>query len=738
VSLPELRCLLCDRVLLDETTALPSERCQQCGKLMRLEGPPPLPPMVPPGEQAGFTPGEGSLLTTPFDELPEAVPVVLPRSAPKILKPVVTPVDIPVVQPRVVPPPPPKPKWVPPVQSHPPVPPHEDEIDRPKPKFGCALVVVLGFLLLGVVAVTFIVYAIARGLRKPPKTDPTPMKVVSEATSVKPGPDKTKLDPALVPMPVSSLWVPPTGAYPLDAAKANDTATATLILPSKSPYGVVAGGGRFILFPLHESQLIALFDVGTAKYAGFLPMPDPAALVAASSNEAYLFSPASRKLQRYSLHTLDAERTVVWNAELGEPRAIVAGHAARGPIYLLASNPSGAILRLLDIETLEPIAWKPGDAPFEKPNGVFTGGLAGDHYYLRASADGRTVVGGVAKGTQNYRADRLELSGPNPRIAPTGVSIARPAFPTADGGMTAFAVNPKNTRFPMVAGNGYFEITGKTGNKALAMTFDGGDGHVQRAEVNDIADFAANDGPDQDRRAFFIPGSRAFVHLGADGRSIHWKRVVISEELRKPSQDFLVIAGAPPAFAVRGGSMQYEPAILSNVGESSIKLETYPPGMKVEGKSIVWPVPANTLTADVTVEFSIESKLKPEVAAKQRFTLTLLAKSPASMKWVAPEAKHPAPPRKVKAGLPGDKLAFVGEPKTTVARFETYRTTIKLTTPEDAEVTILAAPAGAKWDGDDLVWTVPPADNLIGVPVVIAATTKSGGRTILGYLLDFR
>ena len=749
MSLPELRCLLCDRVLLDEATSLPSERCLRCGKLMQVGDPPA--PALPPGEQAGFTPGEGSRLATTFDELPEAVPVVHPRGAPPILRPtaagserqVPTPPEPPLVRPIApVPPAVAKPTWVPPVQSHPPVPPHEDQIERPKPRFGCALLVVLGFGLLAVLAVTFIVYAIARGLRKVPKTEATPAKVVAEAAPVQPIPLKVRpLDPESIPVPVRSLWGPPRGTYPV--ARANPSATATIPLPAASPYGVLAGSGRFVLFPLPEARLLAVFDVVTAKLAGFLPMPDPASLVAGSANEVCIVSPATRKGQRYPLDTLPeildgrgAERTVLLNERLGEPLALAAGHSARGPIYLLASKPSGTELQLLDVETLEPIGWKPEVAPFQKPLGVFTGGTTGDRAYLRTSADGRTLVGGVAKGTQRYRADRLELFGPNPRIAPTGISLDRPAFPTADGGMTAFASNPKSTRFPMAEGSGYFEIADKAGGKVLAMTFDGGEGHLQRAEVPGLTDFAADDGPNQDRRAFLVPGARAFVHLSADGRSIHWRRVKISEELAKVPQDYLVVAGSPPSTAVRGRKFTYEPTALSNVGESYLKLDVGPPGMMVEGPAIVWRVPADYPPSEAAIELSLESKLKPKVGAKQRFTLSLLTEPLDMLIYSAPELRQWAPPRQVKAGKPDAPLAFLGEPGKTARLGRLYATTLKLGTPEDAEVAILAAPTPARWDGDTLTWAVPAGKTPFAVPVVIAAKTKSGKQVTLGYLLE--
>ena len=731
MSLPELRCLLCDRALLDETTALPSERCRQCGKLVRVEIPVP----VPLGEQAGFMPGEGSLLTTPFDELPEAVPVVRPLG------------DIPVVQPRVEPPtvrpftarPPTitRPNWEPPKQAHPLQPPREDEVERPKPRVGCAILVVLGCFLLAVLAITFIVYAIARGLKRLPKTEATPTKVVAEAAG-NTTPDKQKpRDPELVPVPASALWVPPRGTFPLGSA--TTVATADAPLPGAAPYGVLAGGGRFVLFPVPSAQMIAVFDNCTAAVAGYLPMADGDSLVAGSANHAFVLAPSTQMLHRYDLVSLKLERTELFGARLGEPMALAGGHAAGGPLYLLAADNGVVRLQILNADTLQPIPWAAEVAPFKKPFGVFTGNLKVDRAYLRASANGRVLYGGVARGQQNYRVDKLELFGLQPSIAPTTISQYRPAFPTADGGSTAFEGVAKITRFPMAEGNGYFEIADKAGGKVLAMTFNG-EPHVQRAEVKGIVDFADGDGPHRDRRAFYIPSSQAFVHLGADGKTIHWRRVKLSEELPKTAgQDYLVIAGTPPATAPRGQTFQYEPKVLSSAGDSVLKIDTGPPGMRVEGGRLVWEVPPTLADAEVRIELALESKLKPDVAAKLRFTLALPLTSPAAPGGLfAPKAMEPRAIRNEKAGAPDAVLKFAWEPAKSAKRGQTYRAKLPLTTPEEAVVHIRAAPVGAAWDGGDLVWKVPADAPLEPVPIVVAAQTASGKQVASGYLIEIR
>ena len=734
MSLPELRCLLCDRALLDETTALPSERCQQCGKLVRL-GEPAVAPTVPPGEQAGFMPGEGSLLTTPFDELPEAVPVVLPSG------------DIPVVQPRVEPPtvrpfaarPPTitRPNWEPPKQAHPLQPPREDEVERPKPRVGCALLVVLGCMLLAILAITFIVYAIARGLKRMPKTEATPTKVVAEATE-KGTPDQPKpRDLELVPVPATALWVPPRGTFPLGTE--TRAATADAPLPGAAPYGVLAGGGRFVLFPVPSAQMIAVFDNSTATVVGYLPMADADSLLAGSANHAFVLAPATQTLHRFDLGSLKLERTELFGTRFGDPLALAGGHAAGGPLYLLASDNGAVRLQILNTDTLQPIPWIAEVAPFKKPFGAFTGNSKVDRAYLRASASGRVLYGGIAKGQQNYRVDKLELFGLQPSIAPTTISQDRPAFPTADGGATAFEGVAKITRFPMAEGNGYFEIADKAGGKVLAMTFNG-EPHVQRAEVKGIADFADGDGPNRDRRAFYIPSSQAFVHLGADGRTIHWRRVKLSEELPKTAgQDYLVVAGTPPASALRDQTFQYEPKVLSSAGDSVLKIETGPPGMRVEAGRLVWEVPPTLAVAEVRVELAFESKLKPDVAAKLRFTLALPLSPPtASGALFAPKAMVPRAIRNEKAGASDAALKFTGDPVKSAKRGQAYRAKLPLTTPEDAAVHIRAAPVGVAWDGGDLVWNVPADAPLEPVPIVVAAQTPSGKQVASGYLLEIR
>lgn len=728
MSLPDLRCLLCDRTLLDENTAQAAERCVQCGKLVQL-GTPAVPPPLPAGEQAGFTPGEGSLLNTAFDGLPEAVPVI----------PVVQPRPaVPVGRPNASAPPAfSKPNWVPPIQSHPPVPPHEDQIDRPKPKYGCAILTLLGFFLMAMLAVTFIVYAIARGLRKPPKTEPTPTKVVTDAVPQKVLPEGSKpRDPELIPVPVNALWTPPRGTFPLGIA--TPATTKVVPLPGTCRHGVLAGNGRFILFPTPSAQLLVVFDVATTGVVGFVPMPDRDSLVAGSANQLFVVSPAEGSITSYDLTTLKRERTEPLADRFGKLLALAAGHAARGPIYLLASQKNNPQLHLLNPDTLRSLDWKPDIGPFKKPNGVFTGGATADRGYLRTSANGRVLFGGVATGQQNYRVDRFELIGANPVVAPTTISQVSPAFPTADGGLTAFETNAKSTRFPMAEGNGYFEIIEKAGNKLVAMTFVG-EGHVQRAEVKDVTGFTDDDGPNQDRRAFLIPSAQVLVYLRADSQSIQWRRVKVGDELKNLTQDYLVVSSTPPATATRGKTFQYDPKVLSNSGDTTFRLDVAPPGMTIQGKSIAWDVPESGSEVDVAVELVAESKLKSNVVTKQRFTVALVSASPSAAGGLfAPKIMGDNPIRSVKGAVGEPAAKFTGEPIKTANRGKPYRMKVDFRSPEDATLYILSAPAGAKWDANDFVWEVPSDAALEPVPVVIAAQTASKHQVVLGFLVEIQ
>ena len=80
-------------------------------------------------------------------------------------------------------------------------------------------------------------------------------------------------------------------------------------------------------------------------------------------------------------------------------------------------------------------------------------------------------------------------------------------------------------------------------------------------------------------------------------------------------------------------------------------------------------------------------------------------------------------------------MKFTAEPSRTAKRGQTYRAKFALSTPADATVHIRAAPAGAAWDGGDLVWNVPADFPLEPLPVVVTAQTGTGQQVSLGYLL---
>ena len=136
------------------------------------------------------------------------------------------------------------------------------------------------------------------------------------------------------------------------------------------------------------------------------------------------------------------------------------------------------------------------------------------------------------------------------------------------------------------------------------------------------------------------------------------------------------------------------------------------------------------------VEVSIQSKLKPEVGAKLRFTLAVVATAPNRTGLFAPKPPEPRAVRSVKAGAAGDSFRFSGMPTGTVKRGQTYRAAIALSTPADANLSIAAGPPGLNWKGSDLVWEVP-ADAPVGpVPVVLLAQTAPDRRVSFGFLVD--
>jgi len=217
---------------------------------------------------------------------------------------------------------------------------------------------------------------------------------------------------------------------------------------------------------------------------------------------------------------------------------------------------------------------------------------------------------------------------------------------------------------------------------------------------------------------------------------VQWRRVKVSDELPKLTQDYLVIAGTPPATAARGATFNHAPKVLSNANDATFKLDTAPPGMRVDRDILVWEVPHDFALGDVPVEVSVESKLKPNVGAKQRFTLAIVENAPIRTGLFAPKPPEGRAIRSAKAGAAGDPLTLGGPRTATVKRGATYRTPIAVSTPADTDLSIVAGPPGLNWKENDLVWEVP-ADFPGGpVPVVVVAQTAANRRVALGFLID--
>lgn len=182
---------------------------------------------------------------------------------------------------------------------------------------------------------------------------------------------------------------------------------------------LASGGGRYLVFHLKQARKLALFDVSALKIVHTLDMPADDVRFAAGQEKLLVVLPSQRLLHRYTLATLERERTVELSGDADVKRAVM-GSCSAGPL-LLWSNRKVA---LWDIDTLKPL-----DIDGEVLNGDAHYG-----YDIRVSMDGHTFTGWQTQiSSQNYTLMRIRGKSATLYRSPDSFSMnGRFAQPTAD------------------------------------------------------------------------------------------------------------------------------------------------------------------------------------------------------------------------------------------------------------------------------------------------------------------
>lgn len=504
---------------------------------------------------------------------------------------------------------------VPAVRPAPPMPvPVETEPPKPKWFMACGVIGCLGvFVIAAVAALIWIFITLLGGLgdklsEQPTSKEAPSFQVQGVYSMERPGP------------------IEPTSL----------AQSTTLKLPGLA--GSVSSGanGRYLLIGIPSRRTIEAFDANTGAIVRSFPVDEPSPAFAAGSSKLFVYHrvAGAGKLVRFDL--LSGAREF----EAPMPKGIVAdalamGPGSEGPLYAISATPGapGNQTRVTSfqtgslavIETLNMTDWRVTEARHVLPRCSFDGEQLG-----AAGADGGLAV----------------RPAPIPRLALPARSLL---LKSSRGSTVLASPSPDGTFF--YTPRGVFDLEGRQLYNSSAFTFPTAQGSglyvsltVQNENVTGSPRIHAagdsvttplitlsdieieGDIPAYLLKSLTLPANQrvhvwplaglvAVIPVGNNELQLY--KVDFAKELRNSSRDFLAFVSDPVTRVKASDAYHYTPKLFSRTGaKPNLVVERGPPGMRVDGDSIVWPRQPADFAPDVVIRATTKS-----ATAQQRFAI---------------------------------------------------------------------------------------------------------------------
>ncbi len=398
----------------------------------------------------------------------------------------------------------------------------------------------------------------------------------------------------------------------------------TLALPGVVDRTCVGGGGRFVFYRIPSKKQLAVLDVTAGKIVKNLPLADGDDLFAAGMTKLFVYGKAADVIQRYDLDKLEKDLTVR-NPLGGHPSILAIGSASDGPLYVggrcVGTDPRG--YGFLDPRTMRerkvPVEWDARYKNNQQPNVpvVHADTARREWTVVSVSPDGRvyswmnhgggnmlmTLDDKSAKAAPDRRIDQGELvPGPDGHLfGVNGVydyelkrlgdetKVEYGVYAPATSGPWYFAAihgihndpDPKKRR----------AIVGLATDPKMRFKLDGIDGLPPTIDYHDELRHADVGRQSMGGRFHLVPEAEVLAILDHKLEKVHLHRVSLKSLLEKSGDDYLFVANQPKP-AVRGQKWTYPPEVWSKKGGVTVKLESGPDGMKADGGTLTWDVPA--------------------------------------------------------------------------------------------------------------------------------------------------
>lgn len=415
------------------------------------------------------------------------------------------------------------------------------------------------------------------------------------------------------PAPAGSTSV---AAAPLPPAPITGTVALTekreFPLPSPFDDVVAAANGRALIFHLKDAKKLVVFDVVGLKIRGYINLASEPALFAGGSRHIIVAYPAENIIQRYSVETLEKERTI--NNPMGVLSSLTMGYASPN-IALFVIKGSGLYNgqpKIFDTDRMAVAAdgTGKGRASSINPDSV-----------VRASADGRTY-GFYRRGTSpsgftvlTYKNNEVDVSYEHESV---GLLV-----PNADGSVIftshAGAFTPKYAPVFKLSGNWSNGMTllpsyhpmyffgvpysySPSDRNEIARTISiyvgrSNDPLVNLSEVfgemqsKERSSSSTNDPLSFDKRYHFYPQLNVMLTLPLTNDKIVTRPLNVQQVLNEKGIDYLYVTSSPATGRV-SQRYQYTMTAASKAGGVTFTLQSGPEGMTISPKGEVSWTPA--------------------------------------------------------------------------------------------------------------------------------------------------
>ena len=175
----------------------------------------------------------------------------------------------------------------------------------------------------------------------------------------------------------SGAPVPP----PVIRGKVDLTGVREISLPSPISDVAAAQDARSLLLHLKELKKLAVFDVIDLKIRGYIDLDEDKALFAGGSRYVLVACPGENLIQRYSVETLQKERTIA--NSFGDIASITMGRSSPGLALIVSSGDSRSTSNIMafDAESMTVVSTLDANTARQMNN---------SRAIVRSSADGRT------------------------------------------------------------------------------------------------------------------------------------------------------------------------------------------------------------------------------------------------------------------------------------------------------------------------------------------------------------